>query len=117
MIYNNQRMERPNPALNLRWTFFSNGTERLYWDRGTQDFCERFAYFQYSNNNLETLVFAVNPRNGLSCSNDPDMKLGVQAKVRLEIKAQELWLYFSLSDETLIYVLKKVESNTTFLVK
>ncbi len=54
MIYKGQRMARPNPELNLRWTFFSNGTERLYWDReNIPGFCERFSSFKVENNFLK----------------------------------------------------------------
>ncbi len=111
MIYQGQRMERSDPALNLRWTFFANGTDRLYWDRGTTEFCERFAHFKYSENQLQTNIFWVNPLNSVDCSADPDMKLKGQSKTRLEVNGFELLLYLAVSDEPLIYVLRKVSSN------
>lgn len=111
LIYNTQRMERSDPALNLRWTFFANGTERLYWDRGNEDFCERFSHFKYTQNTLQTKVFSLNPLNSLNCSSDPDMQLGVTSETVLEIKNNELWLYVSVGEEKLIYVLKKQEGK------
>lgn len=111
MIYLNQRIPRSDPNLNLRWTFYQNGTERLYWDRGTADFCERFSHYEYSNNQLQTLVYALNPKNALKCKDDPDMQLGIAASILLETKDAEIWLHLLVGEETLIYVLKKTDGS------
>ncbi len=107
MIYQGQTISIPNPDLNLVWTFFSNGTERLYWDRGTPDFCERWSHYTIDQNQLTTEVFALNPKNSSECGKDPDMQVGKISKVKLEIFETKIYLYFQLSDEQLIYVLKK----------
>ncbi len=112
MFYQNQRIPRSDPSLNLRWTFYPNGTERLYWDRGTADFCERFSHFVYSNNQLQTLVFALNPANASNCKDDPDMQVGVAASIPIEIKDNEIWLHLPIGEESLIYILKNPEVGT-----
>ncbi len=107
MIYRGQEMSPPNPDLHLQWTFFSNGTERLYWDRGTEEFCERFADFKVQDNVLHESVFAVNPRNAAECAKDPDMQVGRQTQTKIQIFEDEIRLHMGLGDEDLIYILKK----------
>ncbi len=110
MIYKGQRMARPNPELNLRWTFFANGTERLYWDReNIPGFCERFSTFKVENNYLKEDVFAINPNNNSDCSKDPDMQLGPKGATFIEKVADEIWLHLQMGDEDLIYVLKEIK--------
>lgn len=111
LIYRGSRIPRPDPSLNLTWTFFSNQTERLYWDRGSHSFCERFARFNYDDGMLSEKVFAVNPDNASDCQKDPDMQIGRQSQSQLDIKSSELQLHLPLGDEEIIYVLKKVEGN------
>ena len=106
MIYRGQKVPLPNPDLNLTWTFFKNGTERLYWDRGTADFCEKFSYFEVEENYLIEDPIFLNPRNAADCSKDPDMQLGKKSKIKMEILDEELHFYFQLGEEELIYVLK-----------
>lgn len=106
MIYRGQEIPLPNPDLFLTWTFFRNGTVRLYWDRGGKDFCERYAHYQVSDSLLKEEVFALNPQNSADCSKDPDMQLGRQTSNKIKVLDSEIQLFFSLGDEELIYVLK-----------
>lgn len=106
IIYNNQRMPRPSPDLNLVWTFFENGTERLYWDRGnTNIFCERFAFYFEKNQEIYEETFALNPKNAADCSKDPDMKVGHKTSNPISFHFNEIWLHLDLAGEELIYVL------------
>lgn len=111
LIYRGQRIPRPDPNLNLTWTFYSNGTERLYWDRSEMDFCERFARFKYNFGILSEKVFALNPDNAFDCQKDPDMQLGRQTQSQLDVSDSELHLHVQLGDEEIIYILKKVKGN------
>ena len=109
MIYRGERVPLPNPDLNLNWTFFKNGTERLYWDRGgTSGFCERFSYYNVAANVLVLETYFLNPRNASDCSKDPDMQMGKKSKIKIEALKNELHFYFQLGEEELIYVLKPV---------
>lgn len=108
LIYQGHRIPRPDPNLNLTWTFYSNGTERLYWDRGGQDFCERFCRFKYEDGLLSENIFAINPDNAFECQKDTDMQAGRQTQSKLDIASTELLLHVPLGDEEIIYVLKKV---------
>jgi len=86
LIYHGQVLPPPNPSLNLIWTFFSNGTERLYWDRrGENGFCERFATYNLDGGQISENIFAVNPANNESCSQDPDMQVGRETLNKIEI--------------------------------
>ncbi len=107
LIYRGERLPLPNPDLNLNWTFFKNGTERLYWDRGgTAVFCERFSFYSVIENGIELETNFVNPRNASDCAKDPDMQLGKKAKIKIDVLVGELHFYFQLGEEELIYVLK-----------
>lgn len=108
MIYKGQSVPLPNPDLNLNWTFFKNGTERLYWDRGTEAFCERFSYYSFEGDSLLEEPFFLNPRNASDCSKDPDMQIGKKTKIKINVSKNELHFYFQLGEEELIYVLKPV---------
>lgn len=109
MIYRGQIMPLPNPDLNLTWTFFENGTERLYWGRkGESSFCERFAHYELRDDKIIETVFAVNPQNGIECANDPDMQVGRQTSNTIEIKNNQIHFHMQMGDEELIYVLKEV---------
>ena len=104
MIYQQKAMALPNPDLNLRFTFYSNGLERLYWDRGSSDFCESFATYQIRQGVLRSEVISVNPLNAVDCEMDPDMQLGTKTMTRIKRSFEELQLFFQLGDEDLIYV-------------
>jgi hypothetical protein len=109
MIYRGARVPPLNPKLNLSWTFFANGTDRLFWDRtGESGFCERFAHYKILNNKFHETVFAVNSLSQSDCAQDPDMQVGRQTSNVIEINNNEILLHLQLSDEELIYVLKEV---------
>jgi len=109
MIYRGAEIPPLNPNLNLRWSFFSNGTERLYWDRkGEKGFCERFANYQITDTQIHEEVFAVNPLNSPECAKDPDMQVGRRTSSKIEIQEQKILLYLQMGDEELVYVLKQV---------
>jgi len=109
MIYRGAEVPPLNPNLNLRWSFYENGTERLYWSRLNEPgFCERFANYKVSDGRLLEKVFAVNPLNNRECLQDPDMQLGRETVTRIDIQPQQILLHLALGDEELIYVLKEV---------
>lgn len=108
MMSKGQDLPLPNPDLYLSWTFFKNGTERLYWDRGGTEFCERFARFSIDSGFLIEKTFALNPKNAVDCAKDPDMQLGKETRTKIEASQEEVKLYFQLGDDELIYILKPV---------
>jgi hypothetical protein len=110
IIYQNQPIPMPNPDLFLTWTFFLNGTDRLYWDRGTAEFCERFAHYKIVDGEFFEEIFAVNPRNASDCAQDPDMQLGRKTKNKIQVLETEIRLFFSLGDEEVTYVLLPLPS-------
>lgn len=109
MIYRGERIPLPNPELNLRFTFLSNGTERLYWDRGTDEFCERWARYTVAGKTLQQEVFAVNPGNAAECKKDPDMQMGRVTHTPIELQGSELHLVFQMGDEELVYVFRVLD--------
>src|SRR3989344_1073253 len=71
MIYRGVTIPPLNPNLNLRWTFFANGSNRLYWDRENEKgFCESFANYSLDDGQMIATVFAVNPLNHPDCAKD-----------------------------------------------
>lgn len=112
MIYKNQRVPRPSPDLNLVWTFFENGTERLYWDRGDNTkFCERFAFYTVKNQQIIEETFALNPKNAFDCAKDPDMKVGNKTQNPISFHNNEIWIHLDLSGEEIVYILLPVDSD------
>lgn len=110
IIYRGQRQPKPSDDLFLTWTFFENGTSRLYWDRGDKKiFCERFAHYSLNSNTLTEVTFSVNPLNATDCRKDPDMQENEKASTSISFYKNELWLHLDLSGEELIYILSKLE--------
>jgi len=111
IIYKGQRQPLLNPDLNLQWTFFSNGTDRLYWDRkGIAGFCERFANYKVltdeeGQQTLDEEVFAANPKNMFECARDADMQPGRKTSNLIDISKKEILVHFNLGDDEIVYVL------------
>lgn len=107
MIYQGVRQAPLSPDLNLQWTFFENGTDRIYWDhQGIPGFCERFASYEVKEGSLlEEEVFAVNPKNNPECAKDVDMQVGRKTVNPIQILKHEILIQFTLGDEEIIYVL------------
>jgi hypothetical protein len=108
MIHHGRPIPLPNPELNLRWTFFSNGTFRLFWDRGSPDFCEGFGHFKLIDEHLNSKIFALNPKNAAECAKDTDLQIGRETKTKMEVTQGQIAMYFQLGDEELVYLLTKV---------
>ena len=109
MIYRGATIPPLNPNLNLRWTFFANGSNRLYWDRTNETgFCESFANYTLHDGQIFAKVFAVNPLNRQDCAKDPDMQVGRETSNKIEIQKQQILLHLQLGDEELIYILKEI---------
>jgi hypothetical protein len=112
--YQGQEHPRPNPRLLLYFQFFETGTNRIWWERTTEDgFCERFGTYTY---NPEQCTFTdkivwVNPENNAECGSDPDMRLGRVASSRLEVNEGNLHLYFELKGEPFVYIFERLEST------
>lgn len=105
MEYKGQNLPLPNPDLFLTWTFYANGTERLYWDRGGEEFCERFAHFSVADGYLKEVTFALNPKNSIECSRDPDMQMGKETLTQIQILEKQLRLLIPMGEDELVYIL------------
>lgn len=117
MIYEDNELDPPNPDLRLTFTFFDNGTSRLYWDRkNVPGFCESFSAWTLNPENQAAAIstklmlntFALNPNNNGDCSKDPDMQLGQKPGVNIWIKDQRLFMVIMLADQDLTYVFNKI---------
>jgi hypothetical protein len=105
-IYKDQIFPKPNPSLYLTWTFFENGSERLYWDYGdNQIFCERWGRFELKPNYLVEEVLFLNPKNSSDCSRDPDMQIPRKTTTKISFSEDHIHLHLQVGDEELIYVL------------
>lgn len=126
IIYQGQAMPKPNPELKIEWTFFRNGTERLYWDHGDQNhFCERLSWFRIEEDrtadfkdltddsseraNLMDEVIFLNPLNSADCQQDPDMQMPRVSTTPVSWHGPQLYLHLKASEAELIYVLERDE--------
>ena len=108
-IYRGDKIPPLNPKLNLRFHFFANGTDRLFWDRQDEEgFCERYASYEVKQDQLEQTIFAVNPKNRADCATDKDMQMGPMTSTKIEIAQDQLLLHMQLGDEELVYILKRI---------
>ena len=111
-IYQDQRQPRPNPNLDLRFTFKNDGRVNLYWSRSNEiGFCEREAKYSLADNLLSQDIDWVNPQNMSECQNDLDMQLGRKSVTQIGIVEDELHFYLDLNGSEFIYVLKKIPSD------
>ena len=105
--YRYRGVERPPTAddLTLRYEFNSDGTSRLFWSYSElNEFCERRASYDVSENLITEVVTWINPNNSGSCWRDPDMQVGSQTSLvyRLYDKILEMDAY--LGEEIVTYI-------------
>ncbi len=105
IIYRQQPMPLPNPDLNLYFKFYGNGDSWLRWSRKNEEgFCERKAEYIENGRLLYQKTIWLNPRNALSCGNDPEMRPSSETYTEFSIIQKKLYLNLDLSDEKIIYV-------------
>jgi hypothetical protein len=106
-LYEGTRYPKPNPDLTLTFTFYEDGTDRLYWHRaGETAFCERLAEYSADDSHLVQKVIWVNPANGHECSSDTDMRMGLETDTEFSFSGDELWLHLELNGKPFFYILK-----------
>jgi hypothetical protein len=94
--------EPPHAPLRLRFDFFPDGTNRLYWWReGQGDWCERMGKYRLEDGILEDKVTWVNPRNSAECARDPDMQLGRVTRTPVTFVDGDFHLHLHLGDDPL----------------
>lgn len=121
MEYQGQIQDPHDPSLELVWTFFQNGSERLFWRHTDQNgFCEAFGNYKntiQNSTNLETVgiisvkTFAVNPSNDGSCAKDPDMQTGSSATTQYKLKDNSLYIRLGLGDDEIYYIFSKIKDK------
>ena len=107
--YRGQVFESPNPYLN-QYLLFNLDEVTLFYEKTNENFfCERSAFYQYSQIDQELIqsISWVNPRNSSGCSQDPDMQMGNHLRNKAYIKNKDLYLHTPFGDEELIFIWKK----------
>lgn len=109
-IYRGMEMpEPPEATLRLHFEFAEDGSSRLYWwHEGEGDRCERAGRYTLDGNVIVEEATWVNPKNHPDCARDPDMQTGKVTRTPYEIRGGDLWLTLPFSDESLIYVWRKL---------
>lgn len=103
--YQGQWMPPNDPKMLLRFDFFKDGTNRLFWQReGEKSFCERKGMWFVFEGALHDEVSWVNPENGMDCGSDPDMQMGKVSQSVFWRDQGRMYLKIPLSDEYLYYV-------------
>ncbi|MGE0171050.1 hypothetical protein [Nocardioides sp.] len=115
-FYEGQRYPKPNPDLNLIFTFNRDGSHRLFWERRNEGvFCERKGEYVLANAHLTQRVTWVNPENHFSCAQDPDMHMGREVTNKIDVRTspsgqKELGIHLDLDGKPFIYILVRVPS-------
>ena len=93
-----------DPDFKMIYEFKESGDSRLQWrnDR-LKGFCEREGKYLLQDNYLVDEVVWLNPKNTLSCANDPDMQLNLRSVTPIELSEQKLKLHLMLGDKPVIY--------------
>lgn len=105
LVYQGQPVNRPDPALQMYFTFESNSTNEIfYYRKGETGFCKRKASYQIEQDEIVQTVISVDEGNADFCGQDSDIQLGQTSRTKFQIVDDALWLYLPLGDETLIYV-------------
>jgi hypothetical protein len=105
LIYQGHPVARPDPALQMYFTFESDSVNEIFYYRtGETGFCKRRASYRVEQDEIIQTVISVDENNADFCGQDSDMQLGQTSKVKYQIVDNDLWLYLPLGDETLIYV-------------
>lgn len=113
LIYQGQPIPRPNPALQIYYTFESHEINEIFYYRtGEEGFCKRKAKYQIKDNEIEQTVISVDENNAGYCGQDTDMQVGFTSRTKFEIIDDALLLHLPLGEETLIYVWKKSETRS-----
>lgn len=119
-IYRGERYPNPNPGLRVVFTFYDDGTHRLYWSReGEPGFCERRGPYKFSEGitQLYIRVDWVNPDNHMSCASDPDMQIGRESTTAVSLTPEHLVLHMQLDGQPFYYLLKPIPVGKTALRK
>ncbi len=103
--YDGQFTQPPDPQLILSFDFLEDGTHRLFWRLITETkFCERKGLWRLEGDQLFIEVTWVNPDNGPTCGQDPDMQKGLKTQSTVDIKSSQLFIEMPFSDSVIIYV-------------
>ena len=113
--YDGQTYPRPNPSLDLKFTFNEKGEAKLKWDYENEPgFCERLATYDITEAGLlHQKITWVNPDNFFYCSQDVDMELGRESLTPYSIHDQQLRLSFEINGKPFLYILNKLKTNKT----
>ena len=108
VIYQNQIIPRPNPALKLRFAFMSETQNEVFYFRtGERGYCRRYANYRVEDSYLIQEVTDVDPENDSSCGSDTDMQKGNISKTFFEIKNDQLYLHLPLGNEGIQYIFSR----------
>lgn len=109
IIYQGHPISRPNPALQIYYTFESNNINEIFYYRTDENgFCKRRAKYQIENNEIQQTVISVDENNADFCAQDTDMQVGNTSKTKFDVIDNSLRLYLPLGEETIIYVWDKM---------
>ncbi len=111
LIYQGQPIPRPNPALQMYFTFESNSMNEIFYYRtGENGFCKRKATYHVEQDQIIQTVISLDENNADFCGQDTDMQIGNVSKTKFEIIDGSLKLFLPLGDETLIFVWSRTDS-------
>lgn len=110
--YNGQIIKKPNPDLNIVYTFLNDNKTKLYWDRKDEaGFCERQGDLQDNGYYFEDTVTWTNPENRFDCHQDPDMQVGKKSTNPYVFRDGYLEIKVLAGDHDFWYVWEKISTE------
>ncbi len=109
--YEGENHPRPNPNLDLRFSFDKKGYSILQWLRTDEEgFCRRLGSYHIEENEwLVQKTLWVDPENDASCATDLEMHVGYRSITAFKVIENELHLTLALNGKDFIYIFTPVE--------
>lgn len=109
LIYQGQPLARPNPELQMYYSFENESVNEIfYYRKGEAGSCRRKAEYEVVNSEIRQKVTVVDASNADVCAQDTDMQQDSYSITKFEIIGNKLYLHLPLGEETLTYVWEKI---------
>jgi len=112
MEYRGNELPPRDPNLVLTYEFAEDMKSHMLWyyKNDLKHRCERRGEFEYQDGILSDTATWIDPENHISCSQDPDMRLGTVSVVPLVLhESGDLYMKLPFNGEFLYYVWKRTD--------
>lgn len=115
-LYKGTVQPKRDPDLYLNYKFTDTGVSNLSWfNTRTGLYCSRLGLYEIKDGILYDKVTDLDPKNSLTCAEDPDMRLHTETATPVDFHDEEMHLHLSIGADPFIFVwTKKAATEPTF---